>query len=368
MPGLLGKIGGGVTDFSKGITDFAQSPEGQIALGLLSAGGGQFVGPGQPTGPGSQIGPAIQNVLNQQSKRGLFDAQALSALSSATRTKAVDSPFGKINTSDFTPESLSKFQRTGDFADLVIRDDASSDPFAVSEFKFYQSLSPKDKEAFLRVKRAQPGLKDVPSLGVGKTDPVSGEFEVIAPEADVSAAEANRAGEAAFARTTATSEAERIASLPQRLASAKIGRDEAARVVTQINQATDLVGPGTTGFGAILSVIPKTDAFRLKKLREVILANITVDRLKQLRSTSVDGSSGLGQLNKFEFEALQTGIANLDQAQNAGDLKRALGVVLKNYESIMQSYDEQIFNVENELNPGGTQLAPGVTVISTERQ
>jgi hypothetical protein len=81
MPGLLDKISGGVTDFSSQLQQYLASPEGQIAAGLLAAGRPQTT----PTQAGGNIGPAIQNVLNQQAQRGLFQAQSINQLAQAGR-------------------------------------------------------------------------------------------------------------------------------------------------------------------------------------------------------------------------------------------------------------------------------------------
>jgi hypothetical protein len=74
-------LAGLLNQFTGGVNDFLTSEQGQIASGLLSASKGQF---GQTGGFGSRVAPAIQNVLNQQSKRGLFDAQAFNQLAQAT--------------------------------------------------------------------------------------------------------------------------------------------------------------------------------------------------------------------------------------------------------------------------------------------
>jgi hypothetical protein len=73
-------LAGLLNQFTGGVNDFLTSEQGQIASGLLSASKGQF---GQTGGFGSRVAPAIQNVLNQQAQRGLFNAQSINQLAQA---------------------------------------------------------------------------------------------------------------------------------------------------------------------------------------------------------------------------------------------------------------------------------------------
>lgn len=78
-------------------------------------------------------------------------------------------PFQRLNVSDFTTESVGRFQKSGDYADLELRERKSGDPSMVAEWKFFQGLSPEEQRQYLRVKRA-PFISNVPGAGVIEAD------------------------------------------------------------------------------------------------------------------------------------------------------------------------------------------------------
>jgi len=84
-----------------------------------------------------------------------------------------------------------------------------------------------------------------------------------------------------------------------------------------------IVGPTTTGWGALLAVLPESDAMTLSDNTQTIKDNIALTKLKELKQQSKTGASGLGALNMKEFDAIQGIIARLNpKSKNyANDLK-----------------------------------------------
>jgi hypothetical protein len=61
--------------------------------------------------------------------------------------------FGKIDPSDFTTESLAKFQLTKNYGDLVLNPRNSKAPSSVLEYDFFSKLPEAERERFLTLKR-----------------------------------------------------------------------------------------------------------------------------------------------------------------------------------------------------------------------
>lgn len=150
------------------------------------------------------------------------------------------------------------------------------------------------------------------------------------PEQQIGAA-ADLAGAKAGATTTATAEAEKAITAPQR---AEKARQLIAGIDNTISTAQDAirgidwktVGP----VGAISKAVPGTPAFNLAQTILTIKANVGFDRLQQMRDNSPTGGA-LGQVAVQELDALQSSIANLNQAQNGEQLERNLKKVIEHY-------------------------------------
>ena len=84
-----------------------------------------------------------------------------------------------------------------------------------------------------------------------------------------------------------------------------------------------IVGPKTTGWGSLLSILPESDAMTLSDNTQTIKDNIALAKLKELKQQSKTGASGLGALNMKEFDAIQGIIARLNpkSANYAKDLQ-----------------------------------------------
>ena len=101
----------------------------------------------------------------------------------------------------------------------------------------------------------------------------------------------------------------------------------------EAERALGLVSNKSTGVvGNLLVNVPGTDAFRLDKALEPIKASLSFDKLQEMRAASPTGGA-LGQVSERELSLLENSLVNLNQAQNPGDMKRALTKVLTHYKN-----------------------------------
>ena len=111
-------------------------------------------------------------------------------------------------------------------------------------------------------------------------------------------------------------------------ASLRGGRLAQRTVTVNLADARRMINNGfsTTGFwGNQIGNLPvDTDARTLRNKLDTVKANIAFAALKDMRDSSVSGSSGLGQLNKQEYEALQASWGAVDRATSKAELLTAL--------------------------------------------
>lgn len=100
--------------------------------------------------------------------------------------------------------------------------------------------------------------------------------------------------------------------------------------ISLIDEALKITKPGTTGWSASLSLLPSTEARKLKGYLTSIKANIGFDELQAMRAASPTGGA-LGQVAVQELEALQSTLGKIDQYQSTEDLTNALSSVKLHY-------------------------------------
>ena len=136
----------------------------------------------------------------------------------------------------------------------------------------------------------------------------------------------------------------------------------AGRVIETVTEAKKLVSPWSTGVGGYLSVLPSTDARKLKNKIDTIKANLGFDRLQQMRDASPTGGA-LGQVAVQEINFLQATVATLDQLESTDDLRAALNKIEEHYSNWKSALEGRL--------PGGAPqgatatpqaIPPGVTV------
>lgn len=119
---------------------------------------------------------------------------------------------------------------------------------------------------------------------------------------------------------------------------AERNREEGARgrsglIAEEIDRALEKMDTGIlpdTGVGAWLTGVPNTDAKAIDALLKTIKANIGFAELNKMRQESPTGGA-LGNVTEKEIEYLQAVAGNLDQSQNAEDLRYNLNRLWNTY-------------------------------------
>jgi hypothetical protein len=101
-------------------------------------------------------------------------------------------------------------------------------------------------------------------------------------------------------------------------------------VIDAIEEAKQMVGHTTAGFGGMASVIPASNARNLRAKLDTIKANIGFDRLQQMREASPTGGA-LGQVAVQELNSLQATLGSLDQMQAPSELAASLDKIEGHY-------------------------------------
>ena len=127
-----------------------------------------------------------------------------------------------------------------------------------------------------------------------------------------------------------------------------------------IGDTKKLISGYTTGYGSFLSVLPLTDAKTLQNNLESIKANLSLSQLTALKEASKTGASGLGQVTRNEFDALQSTIAKLDPQSKtfADDLDK----VDKTYARLLKQLEGKTVRAESRAGMTPTQKPelPGI--------
>jgi hypothetical protein len=121
-----------------------------------------------------------------------------------------------------------------------------------------------------------------------------------------------------------------------------------------------LISGYTTGYGSFLSVLPLTEAKTLQNNLDSIKANLSLSQLTALKEASKTGASGLGQVTRNEFDALQSTIAKLDPQSKtfADDLDK----VDKTYSRLLKQLEGKTVRAEEraKITPSQKPEVPGI--------
>jgi hypothetical protein len=93
---------------------------------------------------------------------------------------------------------------------------------------------------------------------------------------------------------------------------------------TTISETRKLISPYTTGYGALLSGFPASEAMTLDDNTATIKKNIALGKLREMKQESKTGASGLGALNMKEFDAIESVLGKLNpkSANYKNDLEK----------------------------------------------
>jgi len=184
-------------------------------------------------------------------------------------------------------------------------------------------------------------------------DSTTGELTTIDP-LNIGLAAPNVAKYLGIPQTTGTAGGVTTIQTPQSQ-EAQVSQAEALNELTNrtkdirdvIGETKKLISGSTTGYGSFLSVLPLTDAKTLQNNLESIKANLSLSQLTALKEASKTGASGLGQVTRNEFEALQSTIAKLDPQSKtfANDLDK----VDKTYARLLKQLESKTVRAEERV-------------------
>jgi hypothetical protein len=212
---------------------------------------------------------------------------------------------------------------------------AGSKPSMVGEYEYWKSLpTDRAREEYLLVKRAQKYL----DTGASYVAPSMINPTQASPVIDKELSPADRPENVA-AKTRAKKEAElgtkKEFSKPKATAAAAALQSKAELLRNKLVEAEKLVGPMTTGAGAVLANLPATDARRLRGVINTVLANLGFNELQEMRANSPTGGA-LGQVSERELALLTSTKQALDQAQSSKDVLDALKMLEEQIDGMEQ--------------------------------
>jgi len=197
-------------------------------------------------------------------------------------------------------------------------------------------------------------------------DANTGELTTIDP-LNIGLAAPNVAKYLKLGQTTGTSGGVTTIQTPQSQ-EAQVSQAEALNELTSrtkdvrnvIGETKKLISGYTTGYGSFLSALPLTDAKTLQNNLDSIKANLSLSQLTALKEASKTGASGLGQVTRNEFDALQSTIAKLDPQSKtfADDLDK----VDKTYARLLKQLESKTVRAESRAGMTPTQKPelPGI--------
>jgi hypothetical protein len=173
--------------------------------------------------------------------------------------------------------------------------------------------------------------------------------------------------DAETAKVTAKKGAERAAEInkakPKFEGKVRSAQFKTKRLKNTIKEARGLISGWSTGYGAALAALPKTDARSLSNKLDTIKANLGFDELQNMRDNSPTGGA-LGQVAVQELEALRSVIEKLDQATDGKDLSKSLDIVEESvnqsWENVRKAYEHDYGYWPSTENPekGGKERPP----------
>lgn len=223
--------------------------------------------------------------------------------------------FGKIDPSDFTTESLAKFQVTRNYGDLVLNPRNSKAPSSVLEYDFYSNLPEGERERFLNLKRSpqQVPIGGVPHQIIGGVP-----YPLSTPEREM-AGKAGMADAASSGRVAGEVRTQAQADLPAAAAMVPVLKDRVKQL---------LAHPGrdyATGWKSVVPPIPGTAQYDF------------ISRHNELRSKAFEQAfqtlKGGGPITEMEGKAATDALIRMDRATSAKEYEAAANDFLKAYEA-----------------------------------
>lgn len=142
----------------------------------------------------------------------------------------------------------------------------------------------------------------------------------------------------------------------QRRTDSNMSRGETATgMLETVRSAKGDVGWGESGMvGSVMSHVPGTKAFDVNKRLDTLRANLSFDKLQEMRDNSPTGGA-LGNVTERELELLSSVVASLDMGQSEDQLEKNLGTIESKYSNLRQRLG---YNDQFKIPAGGSRGQP----------
>jgi len=121
--------------------------------------------------------------------------------------------------------------------------------------------------------------------------------------------------------------------------------DRTLNVSTMAREAMSI--GDAAGWTQLVSWVRGADAQRLKDLAKSIKTNVAIDQLMKMKTESITGAAGFGQLSVTEFEGLQQSIAALNPDSSPDKLRQDLATVIGHYSNV-EEQARTVYNAKTE--------------------
>tara|TARA_R110000772_G_scaffold51657_1_gene118465 strand:- start:2749 stop:3903 length:1155 start_codon:yes stop_codon:yes gene_type:complete len=119
-----------------------------------------------------------------------------------------------------------------------------------------------------------------------------------------------------------------------------------------IQAIQDFKGAGT-GWAALFSIVPDSDAMAVADLVSSLKSEQGLGELEKLKSMSATGASGLGATNQQEVGMLQNRIRNLNP-KNKEQFAKDLEFIKTKWQAIIKRYEERLKQIAQNAPPGSS--------------
>lgn len=170
---------------------------------------------------------------------------------------------------------------------------------------------------------------DVEGQGKFIFNPVTESLTPLADEATIQEGLAGRKG----AEVTGSSVAKAKFELPVALAGLETQINDIDFKISDVQDAIDLVRPGTTGWAnALAGNLPATDARALRNAIDTVKGSLAFGELQKMRNASKTGGA-LGNVSERELDLLERSVETLDPLADSATQARQLAEVMFHYEN-----------------------------------
>jgi len=170
---------------------------------------------------------------------------------------------------------------------------------------------------------------------------------------------------------TPFNEADRLPTLEEyqaNLANVRNGLQREQTKVNQIKRLSAQLTPYTTGpIGSVMKFVPGSAALKVREALKTATSAIVLEKLRELKTQSSTGASGLGSVTEKELDLLATAVESLNQAQDAKTLKEATDRVAKHYEAALRAMQRDGQAVARQYQRVKNVIAPEPEAKARER-